>query len=150
MDRIDRRILAELQQRVDTPMYQLGERVALSQTSCWRRIKRLEETGVIRRRVALLDSECLGLAANVFVELELCRPADGRILVDAVQAFPEIVECYMVSGDTDFLLRIVALDIPAYRRLLQAVLDLLPDVQKVKTTFALRQVKYTTELPIKY
>ena len=149
MDRTDRRILAALQRRADLPMHQLGESVGLSQTQCWRRIKRLEKAGVIRRRVALLDPRHLRLTANVFVELELDRPADARVFADVVQEFPEIVECYMVSGDTDFLLRMVAPDVPAYDRLLQAMLERLRKVHNVKTTFALREIKHTTELPIR-
>lgn len=148
MDSIDKRILAELQRRADIPMHQLGERVGLSQSPCWRRIKRLEDTGVIRRRVALLDPACLCLAVNVFVELKLSRPADSGILADAVQPFPEIVECYLVSGDTDFLLRMIAPNIPTYERRLQALLKLIPAVHNVKSTFSLREIKHTTELPI--
>ena len=145
---MDKRILAELQRRVNLPLQELGERVGLSQTPCWRRIRRLEEAGVIRGRVALLDPARLRLAANVFVELELGRPADAPALADAVQDFPEIVECYLVAGDTDFLLRLVAPDVAAYQRLLAALLKRLPAVRNVKSTFALREVKYTTALPI--
>ena len=148
IDRTDKRILGELQQQAKLSMNQLGERVGLSQTPCWRRIKRLEDAGVIRRRVALLDPVQLDLTVNVFVELKVSKPADSRILARAVQTIPEILECYMISGDTDFLLRVIAQDIPTYHRLLDTLLGLLPDTRNVKSTFALREIKYTTELPI--
>ena len=149
MDRMDKRILAELQRRANLPLQELGDRVGLSQTPCWRRIKRLEEAGVIRGRVALLDPARLDLAVNAFVEIEIARPADDPTLAEAVRAFPEIIECYMVSGDTDYLLRLVAPDVPAYQRLLHDLLGRLPDVRNVKSTFALREIKYTTALPIR-
>lgn len=148
MDRLDKRILAELQRRANLPLQELGDRVGLSQTPCWRRVKRLEKSGVIRGRVALLDPASLQLAVNVFVELKLGRPADSATLADAVHAFPEIVECYLIAGDTDFLLRLVAADVNSYQRLLHALLERLPAVRDVRSTFTLREIKYTTALPI--
>lgn len=148
MDRLDKRILTELQRQANLPMQELGDRVGLSQAPCWRRIKRLEEAGFIRGRVALLDPGRLDLAVNVFVELKLAHPADRPKLATAVQAFPEIVECYLVSGETDFVLRLVAPDVPAYQRLLQRLLEQLPEICNVKSTFALSEIKYTTALPI--
>lgn len=93
IDRTDKRILGELQRQAKLSMNQLGDRVGLSQTPCWRRIKRLEDAGVIRRRVALLDPAQLQLTVNVFVELKVSKPADSRILASAVQTIPEILEC---------------------------------------------------------
>ena len=150
MDNIDRRILAELQHQGDVPIQELGERVGLSHTPCWRRVKRLEERGVIKRRVALLDAEQLDLAVNVFVNVNLRRHQENALnrFEAAVQEIPEIVECYTVSGETDFLLRVVVADVTAYEHLLKATLVHLPEVGNLTSTFALRQVKYTTALPL--
>ena len=150
MDNMDRRILAELQRQGDVPIQELGERVGLSHTPCWRRVKRLEERGVIKRRVALLDAEQLDLAVNVFVNVNLRRHQENALnrFEAAVQEIPEIVECYTVSGDTDFLLRVVVADVTAYEHLLKATLVHLPEVGNLTSTFALRQVKYTTALPL--
>ena len=150
LDRIDRRILVELQYRADMSMQELGDRVGLSHTPCWRRVKRLEEGGIIRRRVALLDPAHLDLAVNVFVNVNLKRHQENALsrFEEAVQDVPEIVECYTVSGETDFLLRVIVADVSAYERLLKRTLVHLPEVGNLTSTFALRQVKYTTALPL--
>lgn len=150
LDRIDRHILAELQCAADLSMQELGERVGLSHTPCWRRVKRLQKCGLIRQRVALLDAEQLDLAVNVFVNVTLKRHQENALnrFEESVQAVPEIVECYSVSGETDFLLRIVVADVGAYERLLKETLVHLPEVGNLTSTFALRQVKYTTALPL--
>ena len=135
LDRTDRRILKELQTNADISMQELGERVGISHTPCWRRVKRLESRGLIRGKVALLDPEQLDLAVNVFVNVSLKRHQDNALVrfEESVADIPEIVECYTVSGETDFLLRVVVH---------------LPEVSNFTTTFALRQVKYTTALPL--
>lgn len=150
LDSLDRRILAELQQAADLPMQTLGERVGLSHTPCWRRVKRLEQRGIIRRRVTLLDPEQLDLAVNVFVNVSLKRHQENALnrFEEAAREVPEIVECYSVSGETDFLLRVVVRDVGAYEHLLKATLVHLPEVGNLTSTFALRQVKYTTALPL--
>lgn len=150
LDLIDRRILAELQESADLSMQELGERVGLSHTPCWRRVRRLEQKGFITRRVTLLDGKQLGLAVNVFVNVNLRRHQENALnrFEEAVQDVPEIVECYTVSGETDFMLRVVVSDVGAYERLLKATLVHLPEVGNLTSTFALRQVKYTTALPL--
>ncbi|MDE0037571.1 MAG: Lrp/AsnC family transcriptional regulator [Gammaproteobacteria bacterium] len=150
LDPIDRRILVELQDSADMSMQELGERVGLSHTPCWRRVRRLERDGIITRRVALLDAKQLGLAVDVFVNVNLRRHQENALtrFEEAVQDVPEIVECYTVSGETDFLLRVVVSDVGAYERLLKATLVHLPEVGNLTSTFALRQVKYTTALPL--
>ena len=150
MDTIDRRILSELQDDADLSMQELGDRVGLSHTPCWRRVKRLEERGIVKRRVALLDAEQLDLAVNVFVNVSLRRHQENALnrFETAVQDVPEVVECYSVSGETDFLLRVVVADVTAYERLVKATLVHLPEVGNLTSTFALRQVKYTTALPL--
>ena len=131
-------------------MQELGDRVGLSHTPCWRRVKRLEEGGFIRRRVALLDPAHLDLTVNVFVNVNLKRHQENALsrFEEAVQSVPEIVECYTVSGETDFLLRVIVADVSAYERLLKSTLVHLPEVGNLTSTFALRQVKYTTALPM--
>ncbi len=131
-------------------MQVLGERVGLSHTPCWRRIKRLEARGVIRHRVTLLDAEQLNLSVNVFVHVTLQSQDEHALnsFEDAVQNVNEIVECYTVSGDKDFLLRVIVENVSAYERLLKSTLVHLPSVGNMSSTFALRQVKYTTQLPI--
>ena len=150
LDAIDRRILAELQEAADLSMQELGDRVGLSHTPCWRRVRRLEERGYITRRVTLLDAARLDLAVNVFVNVNLRRHQENALnrFEEAVQDVPEIVQCYTVSGETDFLLRVVVADVSAYERLLKATLVHLPEVGNLTSTFALRQVKYTTALPL--
>ena len=150
LDSFDLKILRELQQNADISMQDLGEKVGLSHTPCWRRVKRLEKDGIIRKRVTLLDADSLQLAVNVFVSVTLKNHVENGLTVfeEAVQDIPEIVECYTVSGDRDFLLRVVVADVSAYEHLLKHVLINLPGVDNLSSTFALRQVKYTTEYPL--
>ena len=150
LDTFDIKILRELQQNADISMQDLGERVGLSHTPCWRRVKRLEKDGIIRKRVTLLDADALHLAVNVFVSVTLKNHVENGLTLfeEAVQDVPEIVECYTVSGDRDFLLRVVVADVAAYEYLLKHVLINLPGVDNLSSTFALRQVKYTTEYPL--
>ena len=150
LDSFDIKILRELQKDAEISMQNLGERVGLSHTPCWRRVKRLEQEGIIRKKVTLLDATHLQLAVNVFVQVTLKNHAeDGlNLFENAVQDIDEIVECYTVSGDRDFLLRIVVADVIAYEHLLKHTLVNLPGVDNLSSTFALRQVKYTTEFPL--
>ena len=150
LDTFDLHILRELQADSELSMQVLGERVGLSHTPCWRRIKHLEAKGIIRHRVTLLDAEQLNLSVNVFVHVTLKSQDEDALnsFEDAVQNVDEIVECYTVSGDKDFLLRVIVEDVSAYERLLKSTLVHLPSVGNMSSTFALRQVKYTTELPI--
>ena len=150
LDSFDIKILRELQQNADISMQELGETVGLSHTPCWRRVKRLEEDGVIRRKVTLLDADALHLSVNVFVQVTLKNHRENGLTLfeNAVQDIPEIVECYTVSGDRDFLLRVVVSDVSAYEHLLKHTLINLPGVDNLSSTFALRQVKYTTEYPL--
>ncbi len=150
LDNFDIKILRELQQNAEISMQELGERVGLSHTPCWRRVKRLETDGVIKKKVTLLDGDSLHLAVNVFVHVTLRNHQDDGLTLfeNSVQSIPEIVECYTVSGDRDFLLRVVVADVAAYEHLLKHTLINLPGVDNLSSTFALRQVKYTTEYPL--
>ena len=150
MDSFDKSILANLQHDADISVRDLGARVGLSHTPCWRRVRNLIETGLIRKRVSLLDAEKLDLNVNVFVNVSLRLHQENALnrFEGSVQSIPEVVECYSVSGENDFLLRIVVPTVSAYEVLLKETLVHLPEVGNLTSTFALRQVKYTTELPL--
>ena len=147
---IDKQLLTELQRDGTLTMLELGERVGLSHTPCWRRVKRLEEDGYVRGYVALLDPERIECSVNVFVNVTLRRHQENAMLrfEEAVQDIPEIVECYVVSGGTDYLLRIVVKDVAAYEDIVKHRLVHLPEVGNLNSTIALRQVKYTTAYPL--
>ena len=149
-DDIDEKILSILQQRADVSMHELGHAVELSHTPCWRRVKKLEEQGFIKQRVTLLDPVTLDLSVNVIVNVTLRRHQEKALerFEKEVLAIDEVVECYSVSGETDFLLRVVVRNVPEYEKLLREKLVHLPEVGNLSSTFALRQVKYTTALPL--
>lgn len=151
IDRADIKILAALQEDASLSTAAIAERANLSQSVCWRRIQRLRQEGVIRKDVALLDRKKLGIRAQVFAQVKLS--AHGRANLaefsDAVRAFPEVMECYVLMGAMDFLLRIVADDIEAYERFFFERLSTLPGVQEVNSVVALSEIKSTTALPLK-
>ena len=150
LDRFEKRILALLQEDGSLSNAAIAERVGLSASPCWRRIDRLEKEGFIKRRVALVDRGKVGLNAQVFAQIKL--DAHGRANLDefteAIKAFPEVLECYVLMGTVDFLLRIVATDIEAYERFFFDRLSQLPGVQEVNSTIALSEIKSTTAMPL--
>ena len=150
IDKIDQHILRVMQRQGNISMFDLGKKVGLSHTPCWRRVKRLEQNGYISKRVALLDAEKLGMKVNVFVWVTLARHQENAMtrFEKAAKALPEIVECYTVSGQADFLLRVVVEDVNSYDHLLRKKLIHLPEIGNLNSTIALEQVKYTTELPL--
>jgi Lrp/AsnC family transcriptional regulator len=150
LDETDRAILRVLQENADHSVAEVAERVALPYTPCWRRIQRLERSGIIARRVALLDQRTLGLGVSVLVAVALRRHDEATLkrFERAVQEIDEIMECYAIAGDRDFHLRVVVPDVEAYDRLLKAKLVHLPGAASVSSSFALSCVKYTTKLPI--
>ncbi|MXZ45326.1 MAG: Lrp/AsnC family transcriptional regulator [Gammaproteobacteria bacterium] len=150
LDRLDISILRYLQENSSISIQDLGAKVGLSATPCWRRVKRLQNEGLIRKQVALLDAKLLELDVNVFVHVKLTEHSDEvlKMFEESVANIPEVVECYSVSGDTDFLLRIVVADVATYETLLYKKLIRLREVGTLNSMFALRQVKYTTELPL--
>lgn len=148
-DQINRRILIELQRDATMSLAVLSEKVGLSQTPCWNRIKKLEADGFIRTRVALLDREKLSLGTTVFVAVK-ATSHDEKWLADfarAVAVIPEIVELYRMSGDTDYLLKVVCQDIADYDRIYKKLIRATP-MRDVSSSFAMEQIKYTTELPL--
>jgi len=150
LDRYEKRILTLLQQDASLSTAAIAEKVGLSSSPCWRRIDRLEREGFIKRKVVLVDRKKIGLNAQIFAQIKL--NAHGRANLDefttAIRAFPEVLECYVLMGSVDFLIRIVATDIEAYERFFFDRLSQLPGVQEVNSTVALSEIKATTALPI--
>jgi Lrp/AsnC family transcriptional regulator, leucine-responsive regulatory protein len=150
LDQIDRRILAELQQNARLSNTDLAERAGISASPCWRRVRQLEEGGVIERYVTLLNPARLGLGVSVFVQVRLSTQIESalEIFENAILARPEVMECYLMTGDSDYLLRVVVADLGAYERFLMDHLTRVPGVANIRSSFALRSVKYRTDLPL--
>jgi len=150
LDPIDRRILGLLQADASLTAADIAQRVGLSQSPCWRRIARLDKLGLIRRRVALLDRERLGLGVMVFAQVKFARGARQSLadFEEMIRAFPEVQECYMLMGEVDFLLKVITRDVAAYEQFLRERLSRIPAVQEVRSSIALTPVKETTELPL--
>jgi len=151
LDRYDIKILNCLQRQADISMAELGDTVGLSHTPCWRRVKRLEEAGFINKRVTILNAEKLQLSVTVHAYITIKAHDEQSLLAfeNAVQSQDAIVECYSITGDKDYLLKVVAASVDHYEKILKSQLVHLPNVASVNSVFALKQVKYTTALPIK-
>jgi Lrp/AsnC family leucine-responsive transcriptional regulator len=150
LDRVDRRLLEVLQREGRLSNVALAERVHLSPSPCLRRMKALEEDGVIEGYRAVLDREAVGLGLTVFVEVKVegHSEAVAGAVQEAVTAMPEVVSCHIVSGAADFLLEVVVPDLRAYERLLLGSLLNLPSVSDVRSNFAIRTVKAPGPLPL--
>ncbi len=131
-------------------MNELGDKIGLSHTPCWRRVKRLEEEGYIEKKCTLLSARKLDLNVSVHAYLTIKKHDEESLnhFENSVLNIPEVVECYSVTGDKDYLLRIVVSNVEQYEKLLKSTLVHLPNVASVNSVFALKQVKYTTALPI--
>jgi Lrp/AsnC family transcriptional regulator len=151
LDRVDLRILDLLQAHGDLSAAEVGERLGMSASTCWRRVSRLTELGVIRGRVTLLEREKVGLQVLVFSHVKVAGHGRDALLrfEQAVRAHPEILECYTLMGETDFLLRIVCRDIKAYEAFFLDHLSRFPGVQSVNSSIALAVIKETTALPLR-
>lgn len=150
LDNIDRKILRMLQRDGRLQNVELAERVGLSPSPCLRRVKMLEEAGVIERYVAVLDASKIGVGLTFFARVWL-RGQDSETVdqfVDEVKRLPQVVECHLMAGDCDFLLRIVAADVDAYRKFQVDHLTRIKAVQSVKTEIPMQKIKLTSELPI--
>jgi len=149
LDAIDRRILRELQADATLSIAELAERAGLSQTPCWKRVKRLTDEGVIERRVALLDRDKLDLGLVVFVAVQAARHDEDWLnaFAKGAASLPEVVEFYRMSGETDYLLKVVVSDIAAYDRFYKRLIAAAP-LSDVSSSFAMEQIKFTTALPI--
>ena len=149
LDSIDRRILRELQRDATVPIAELAQIVGLSQTPCWKRVKRLSDSGVILTRVALLDHAKLDLGLAVFVSVRTSRHDQEWLdaFAAAASAMPEVLEFYRLSGDTDYLLKVLVKDIAAYDAFYRKLITAVP-LSDVSSAFAMEQIKSTTALPI--
>jgi len=149
LDEASIRILDALQEDAGLSNSELAERIGLSTSPCWRRVAELRQQGVLRSSVALVDAAKLGLMVNVFVHISLANQDKTSLEMFSreIRERPEIMECYLMSGEADFLLRIVIEDLGKYQNLLLECLTQIPGVANIRSSFALSQVKYTTALP---
>ncbi|MBI0534857.1 Lrp/AsnC family transcriptional regulator [Roseomonas sp. KE2513] len=150
MDATDREILRLIQRDATLSLAAIAEAVGLTPTPCWKRIRRLERAGVIAGRVALLDAALVGLPLSVFVALEIADHSAAWIegFADAVAAMPEVLECWRMGGDVDYLLRVAVADMPAYDAFYRRLTATVPGLRNVTSRFAMERVKGTTALPI--
>ena len=150
MDEVDKRILRLVQRDSTLSLNDLSEQVNLSSTPCWKRIKRLEEQGVIRSRVALLDAQKLQLGVSVFVHIKTQYHDSGWLehFSTTVLAFDEVVECYRMAGEWDYLLRVVVKDISAFDQFYKKLVNRVDGLTDVTSSFSMEEIKYTTRLPI--
>jgi Lrp/AsnC family transcriptional regulator len=151
MDRIDRRILTCLQADATLSTSEIAEQVGLTTTPCWRRIQNLEREGIIKRRVVLLDRHRLNVGVDVFVAIRTNQHNAKWLerFAAVVNEFPEVVEFYRMSGEMDYLIRVVVPDIAAYDAVYKRLIDQV-DIADVSSMFAMEQIKYTTELPLNF
>ncbi|WP_175869080.1 Lrp/AsnC family transcriptional regulator [Bartonella gabonensis] len=151
MDRLDRKILHLLQENATLSVADIAKKVGLSTTPCWRRIQKLEEDGVIQRRVAVLSPEKVNAHVTVFVSIRTSTHSHEwfKRFSKIVQEFREVIEFYRMSGDIDYLLRVVVPDIEAYDLFYKKLISKI-DIRDVSSSFAMEQIKYTTELPLNY
>jgi Lrp/AsnC family transcriptional regulator len=149
MDAIDRKILAVVQQNASLSVADIGSRVGLSSTPCWKRLQRLEADGVITRRVALIDPEKVGLGITVFVSVETGDHSQDwlKCFAETVTAMPEVMEFYRMAGDVDYMLRVVVADIAGYDAFYKKLIATVP-LKNVTSRFAMERIKSTTALPI--
>lgn len=150
LDIIDRRILRELQSDGRLQNVELARRVGLSPSACLRRVRQLEDNGTIQRYVAQLDANRVDAGCTVFARVWLTGQDQDTVthFVQAVQALPEVMECHLMAGDCDFLLRITVKDLNAYRRFQVEHLNCIRGVQNVKTEIPMQQIKQSSELPL--
>ena len=151
MDRLDRKILRLLQEDSTLAVADVAKKVGLSTTPCWRRIQKLEEEGVIRRRVAILDPVKINARVTVFVSIRTNSHSNEWLkrFSEVIQDFPEVVQFYRMSGDVDYPPRIVVPDITAYDAFYKRLIARI-EIRDVSSSFAMEQIKYTTEMPLDY
>jgi Lrp/AsnC family transcriptional regulator len=151
LDKIDLRILAALQEDASRSAAEIAEAVGLSQSPCWRRIHRLREEGYISKVVALLDRKKLGLRAQLFVQVKVTSNDQASLaeFAQAIREFPEVMECHVILGMFDFLLRIVTKDMDAYEKFYFETLSRVPNIREVNSFVAATEVKSTTAFPMR-
>lgn len=150
LDEIDYAVLRNLQEHARISNVELADRVGLSPAPCLRRVQALERAGVIKKYVALLNPSAVAREVTVFVQISLDLQVGGRLdsFEQQIMQRPEVLECYLMTGDSDYLLRVVVPDVAAYERFLKEALTRVDGVVGIKSSFALRQVKYSTALPL--
>ena len=150
LDMIDQRILNALQDNARMRNVDLANQVGLSDSPCLRRVRQLEHSGVIRGYVTLVDQEAVGLPVSIFISVSLEKQTEKALetFESHIAACPEVMECYLMTGDADYLLRVVTADLSAYERFLMDHLPRIPGVASIKSSFALKQVAYRTALPL--
>ena len=150
LDAQERRILMELQGDARLTNQELAQRVGLSPSACWRRVKALEEAGVILRYTAILDPKKVGLGECVFAHVTLARHslATTHEFAEAIRSRPEVMECFFTTGDADILLRVAIPSVSAYDKFLEDFVFAAPGISQVRSNFALRQIKFETALPL--
>ncbi|PRX10407.1 Lrp/AsnC family transcriptional regulator [Martelella mediterranea] len=151
MDRLDRKILRLLQEDSTLAVADIGKKVGLSTTPCWRRIQKMEEEGIIKRRVALLDPEKVNANVTVFVAIRTNSHSVEWLkrFAEVIADFPEVLEFYRMSGEVDYLLRVVVPDIAAYDAFYKRLIAKI-EIRDVSSSFAMEQIKFSTELPLDY
>ncbi len=150
LDTLDLRILAELQQDGALTNVELARRVHLSPSPCLARVKALEARGVIQRYVALADPKALGLGLNVFISISLKEQSRAALagFEQRIAEHDEVMECYLMTGDSDYLIRVAVADMGALERFILEQLTPIPGIEKIRSSFALKQVRYKTSLPL--
>ncbi|MGI4836132.1 MAG: Bkd operon transcriptional regulator BkdR [Janthinobacterium lividum] len=150
LDRTDIGILNSLQENARITNADLARSVNLSPTPCFNRVRAMEELGVIKRQVTLLEPDVLGLHVNVFIHVSLEKQVEGALqrFEDAIADRPEVMECYLMSGDADYLIRVLVPNIQSLERFILDHLTKFPDVANIRSSFALKQVRYKTALPL--
>lgn len=150
LDSIDRKILAALQKDGRATMQELAAQVGLSLSPCHRRVKLLEQRGVINRYAAMVDQKALGLHVSVFISIKLARQKEEDLarFARAISKWDEVLECYLMTGNRDYLLRVVAKDLASYETFLKTKLTRLDGIASIESSFALSQVKYSIALPV--
>ncbi len=150
IDDVDRKIIKALQRQCRLSAHELADATGISSATCWRRVKSLEDAGIIKAYRAILDREKIGLAVIAFAHVTIERQYANVVaaIEKKIRARPEVLECYATTGDADFTLRVIAKDIADYDRFLQTFLLELPEVGQIRSSIALREIKETTELPL--
>jgi Lrp/AsnC family leucine-responsive transcriptional regulator len=150
LDALDRKILSGLQVNGRMSLAELSDSVGLSPSPCLRRVRNLERSGVITRYVAVIDQRTVGLPVSVFVSIKLEKQKQESLdrFAKAVERWPEVLECYLMTGSRDYWLRVVVPDLEAYERFVKQKLTRLEGIASIESSFALEQVKYTNVLPI--
>jgi len=152
LDTVDRRLLDALQEDARISNADLAKKIGLSPSPCWRRVRNLERKGVVRRYVTLLNPEAMGLPINVFATVALEKQVESALenFESLITQYPEVMECYLMMGEFDYLLRIVVPDLNAYERFLMDHLTRIEGIASIKSSISLKQVRYKTALPLSH